>query len=220
MASSLWSRMIIWLRAVWNWLNEARVFWFLVLVAVGALIVAFGAEATEARVRVTGWVLQLLGLSTVAWGIRETRQMFRRPDVLALASAWLARYPKYPKYTGITGTIGTAEERDTAHAIGHVSTKARAAPTLEDRVAALEDKLRSTTSQVQHTQRDLSLEVHNRQAALNQERQTREQQDQELERKLEVAETGGLHVSAVGLVWLALGLTLSTIPNELLCWLR
>lgn len=211
--------MTIWLRAVWNWLQEASVFWLLVFVAVGALVVAFGAEATEVRVRVTGWVLELLGLSTVAWGIRETRQMFGRPDVLALASAWLARYPKYPRYTGITGTIGTAEERDTAHAIGHVS-KARAAPTLEERVAALEVNLRATTNQVHHTQRDLSLEVHNRQAALNQERQTREQQDQELKHKLEAAETGGLHVSAVGLVWLALGLTLSTIPNELLCWLR
>jgi hypothetical protein len=68
--------------------------------------------------------------------------------------------------------------------------------------------------------RELDREAHTREAVVDQERRSREEQDEKIRRQFEVVETGGLHISSVGLVWLAFGLTLSTIPNELLSLLR
>jgi hypothetical protein len=210
--------MYVRLKAIWNWLKEANVVWLLVSVMGVALLGAFGAEANEARVRLTGWVLELFGLGTVAWGIRETRRQFGRPSILRIARDWVARYPMPSPIVpsrGITGTIGMVEEHDTAQAIGVVHT-----PSLEGRIIALENNLRSIGERVDHVELALDQEAHTRQAALSQERRSREAQNQLIRRQLEAVETGGLDISSVGLVWLALGLTLSTIPNELLYWLR
>ncbi len=209
--------MILWLRTVWRWLTEANVFWLLAFVMIGTSVVAFWGDTTEVRVRRTGWALELLGLATVAWGIRNTRRSFEHPDIFSLSKTWLARFPKYPKPSGITVTIHAVEEHDTAHAIVHVG-DAGAVPSLKDRVEILERSVYDITEQLNKTRHDLTHEIEDSQTALSKERQSREEQGEKLKQKLEDAETGGLHVSATGLVWLALGLTLSTIPDDLLVW--
>ena len=56
--------------------------------------------------------------------------------------------------------------------------------------------------------------------ALAEEREVRSREAGELRERLEATEIGGLHVSAVGAVWLTLGVALSTAAPELARWLR
>jgi len=53
---------------------------------------------------------------------------------------------------------------------------------------------------------------------LQREQQFRAEHDEKLQALLETAETGGLHISFVGVIWLLFGLLLSSLPNEIAQW--
>ena len=80
--------------------------------------------------------------------------------------------------------------------------------------------LRPTRAELQHSQREFDDEKVARERSLSVERQAREAADVGITQKIEAAHTGGLHISAMGLVWLVMGLTFSTIPTELLGFLK
>ena len=74
------------LRAIWPWLLEARYAWIALGVIVAALVITFRPHTPEHVIRLTGLVLQLFGVSTIIWGISETRALFGcvfRPNVNA-----------------------------------------------------------------------------------------------------------------------------------------
>ena len=54
--------------------------------------------------------------------------------------------------------------------------------------------------------------------ALEQEKGIRESDDKDIREKLEAAQIGGLHISRMGVVWLVVGVIMSTVPSELV-WL-
>ena len=89
-------------------------------------------------------------------------------------------------------------------------------PTIEDRVTALETNLLGVNKRLDDTNRDHLREFRTQKTALAAEVEARERENRTLAQKLEVVETGGLYVSTMGVAWLVAGLTLSTIPNELL----
>jgi len=207
--------MIRFLRARWSWLMEEWVVWLTIAVLLAAVVVAFWPEMTEPRVRITGWALELFGLGTVAWGIRETRRQFGRPDIFANFRAWWARRPKLRHHVAAGAMHGSGGA--IASATGYLSHGTPPNPTLEDRIVALEANLQGVNEHVDQVQREFHKEVVARDEALSSERQAREKEDTEIKQKLESVETGGLDVSMMGVVWLAIGLTFSTIPNELVC---
>jgi hypothetical protein len=57
-------------------------------------------------------------------------------------------------------------------------------------------------------------------AALKREEQARAAEDQVIRHKLETTETGGIHVTAMGALWLFVGVTLSTASPEIAKWLQ
>jgi hypothetical protein len=64
------------LKALYSWVAEARYFFLCEAVIVAALGVALRPHTNEPVIRLTGGVLQLLGIGTVILGIRDTRALF------------------------------------------------------------------------------------------------------------------------------------------------
>lgn len=91
---------------------------------------------------------------------------------------------------------------------------------LDERVAALEARVTKVNQRVDQVQRELHQEVKAREDALSSERSTRDREVAEINKRLKSVGTGGVGVLLMGLVWLATGLTLSTIPGEILCVLK
>ena len=81
------------LKTVWAWLAEAWHVWLAVVVIGFALVVSLRPNTPEPVIRLTGLVLQLLGIATVIWGISETRALFGHPSLRSKAKAWLGRFP-------------------------------------------------------------------------------------------------------------------------------
>ena len=65
--------------------------------AVGGVVVAitvacFLSTTPSAAVRYTGMILQIAGLSTVTFGLRDMRRLFERPSVRDKVFGWFGRF--------------------------------------------------------------------------------------------------------------------------------
>jgi hypothetical protein len=206
----------MWLRAMLRWLGEARYFWTGVAVVAAAALFLFRVGATEPWLRMTGLALQLLGIATVGWGIRQTRILFGRPDFLALARQWLRRFPFYGTRV-VSASLGVTSAGSRVSVRGQV-TATVADASVKARLDALERNMDYANERISQTQAELDQAIRAHAEAVEQERQARAKEDKELRNMLESTETGGLHISAVGAVWLFVGVTLSTAAPELARW--
>jgi hypothetical protein len=153
----------------WVWLTIGGV--------VGILIIGCRLSFTgEASLRITGLMFQLLGLGTVAEGLKETRELFGHPGIFAALIRWRRDAPRFtPKLSTSVSNSATSGS----------STRMVIAP------ASIEERLTSIESQLADY-RHLGSE------ALTSEGHTREAADQEIQRKLEEFAAGGLHIETIG----------------------
>lgn len=204
--------------ARWAWLSEFKILCLTLGVAGISVFVAFALYPVEEGVRITGWVLELLGLGTVAWDIYNVRREFGQPGFFDGFLESLRRKPWRRSSAELQADIRLPEY----HVHGRLSSwyELQSEASLEVRLDMVEKNLTILRTELQHTQQQLDNEKDVHKRSLSAERQAREAADLGISKKLEAAHTGGLHISAMGLAWLAMGLTFSTIPTELLGFLK
>ena len=212
------SHIIQWPRRALAWLMRARLPMFTVLVVMLALTLSLCVWKTEPSVRVSGLLLQLLGIAAAAVGIRDTLRMFGKPSFLEQVRLWLKAVPGLkPRTVSIsaTGSIGMS-----ASAKAHVWRGAGTDPTLESRISAAEANLKELYERANAAESAFDAHVRDSKHRLREESDARQEADRQLHLKIEAASTDGLHLAAVGVVWLACGVVMSTVPNELLSLIR
>ena len=202
------------LKAVWPWLVEARHAWLAGAVICAALVISFRPHTTESVIRLTGLVLQLLGIGTVIWGISETRALFGHASLTSKARAWLGRFPLLRRNIVVAaGSVAFSATLDKARA--HVTHGPGANPTIETRLEALEKNVTSIHERISQTQKEMDEELRKTADALKREEQSRQAEDRAIREKLEATGTGGVHISAIGASWLFVGVILSTAATEI-----
>ena len=206
-----------WLRAVLRWLAEPRLVWITLFVIILAFVVALRPGASDFQIRVTGLVLQWLGIGTVAHGVHQTRQLFGLPSIMTSIRRWLSHFPRWRgRVIAMTGTGSLGLSGGTAR-LEVWSTVDPAAP-VDARIQALTsnvDRLKDRISQL-HNEMDTRLREHSE--ALRQEQGVRAKDDEHLRTRLEAAETGGLQITFAGVIWLFLGVLLATLSPEISGW--
>ena len=207
-------KLLLWFKALLHWLVAARLLWLTIAVVAAALVLGLRKGTDEATIRITGLFLQLLGIGTVAWGIRVTRKFFGRPSIFTLARYWFSRFPSFSGRT-ITASASIQGISLTANARAHVWRDLDPDATIEDRIKALEDNLQDVNQRLCSTQSEIDRSFRVEAENLKREQDPRSKADQEIREKLEATETGGLHISAMGVLWLSVGVIMSTIPTEL-----
>ena len=201
-------------KAFWSWLVEARYVWVSIVVIGVALVISLRPHTTEPVIRLTGLSLQLLGISTVIWGISETRAFFGHPSIASKIKAWLNRLPSLRrKVTLVAGSAKLSAVFGKARAYGIVG--AGPNPTIENRLDAIEKNVTSIHERISQTQKEMDEEFQKATDALKREEQSRQAEDSAIREKLEATETGGVHISAMGAVWLFVGVILSTAAPEI-----
>jgi len=208
--------MLNWSKRIFSWLWDAKYLWLALIIILGPSSYAlFVPEITESRIRLAGLFLQLCGVLTVLFGILDLRKRFDHPSLLAMCKHWLMSFPPYhlPKRTAnlnveLGGYVLTA---------GGVTMTHRAGPnaTLEDRVRVLE----SNVDRLEHLSTELQLQVNqeNRERGqeLLSERQSRVRELEGVRSFLETTQTSGVYLSLIGLVWVFVGLIMSTASIEI-----
>jgi len=207
------------LKAVWPWLVEGKFVWLSLLVNAIALLIAIRPGAGEPLIRLTGLLLQILGIGTVIWGISETRALFGYPPLIAKAKSWLQRFPLLRRNIVLAASgaaVATAGGKARAYGISGPGDN----PTVESRLNALEKNVLAIHQRITETQREIDEEIHRTTDALKQEEEARRREDTEIRKTLEATGTGGVHISAIGASWLFVGITLSTASTEIAALLK
>lgn len=211
----LWS----WLKALWNWLSELQHFWLAIAVTGIALFISLRPGTGEPIIRLSGLALQVLGIGTVAWGISETRALFGHPSLFAVAKNWLGRFPPFHSRI-VSGTANMTLGNATMSGRGYGMDNAGPNATPEARIEVLEKNIRRINERIDQTHQEMDTKFRNADAALKREEQARAVEDLAIRHKLETTETGGIHVTAMGALWLFVGVTLSTASPEIAKWLQ
>ncbi len=208
-----------WLRAVYRWLREARHVWFTLGVVAIALVASFWPGASESRIRMTGLALELIGIGTVAFGIRDTRKLFKLKPLATVFREWFDRRPRWRRDVEFQ-----AEGSVIASASGNLRARAW---TRMDSTAPLDAQLAAVISNVERLAEDVArlddridAEARQRAQAIQQEQQVRAKDDHDLRSHLEAAHTGGLHLSFMGVIVLLVGAILSTLATEIATGMR
>ena len=211
MGERLWQ----WLFAVARWIWEARRGWgTIALVAVIVFAAIPVAKSLEDGIRYAGMILQILGVVTVAIGLRDKRQTFERPGLVQIFRGWLSRFPKYAPKSHVISMQGVASASAVGSAYAYGWHGLPQNPTLDDRFAVLEKNLDTVKRLALDAQKQAQEEAARSASRLEEERRNRETADRALSAKLESFGTGNLHLEAAGVFWLIIGIVLGTIPDE------
>jgi len=100
----------------------------------------------------------------------------------------------------------------------HGWTKVDPSAPLDVQLNALRQNVERLNERVTQVQNEVDAELHKHSEALRQEQQIRAKDNKDLQSRLEAAETGGLYISFIGLLWLLLGVLLTTVSPEIARW--
>lgn len=188
------------------------------LVVLAVTFCGFVAWHSEESIRIAGYSLQFMGMIFAVRGLLKIREHFGHPLLRQLVFQWLKRFPRW-KRNVVTG-VGTAHAR-------MAGMKGRAEiwdpddpkKPIEKRIEAIIknlDRVRGEQREHAHSIDKLkeSHEEHKKQVAEEQNNMK-----ETIRSDLESLHTSDLITSLVGLVWLTVGITLSTLAPELSQWL-
>ena len=173
---------------------------------------------SERTVRLSGMVLQLMGIATVIIGIEKTRASFGHDPVL-VKWYWAVRRSLSWRKPVIVSVTGVAAGASSAHAVAGTSVDSTESQTLEDRVARLETQHQKLQATVTQYGRRFDAEVSRLDRAVDLERQARLQEDEALLQRFEETSTGGFRLTFGGTVLLTVGAILGTAAPEIWPWL-
>ena len=206
-----------WFGNLWGWLVEAWHFWLFLFLSLLVILVVVLMGRSELAFRVAGMLLQLLGVLTILIGIRETRKLFGRPSLAFMLRGWFRRFPRFkPRVYEATGFAEVP--RPTVNGWGYTFSTTSPDATLEQRIELLEKRSEYLRNKVDEVRRELEQEVQKVISSVNEEQSARITEDRQILARLEATETGGLHISAMGAVWIFFGIVLSSLPSELARW--
>lgn len=167
----------------------------------------------------TGTMLQIFGLTTVAFGLRQMRRMFDRPSFKAamlnwfrrLAAAFTSPEPISLQLSGVGSMTAVGDLR--------VVVGPKSGATLDERVSILEKNLTVLRDELDAKLQMVGRELGTVKESIEYESQKRGAADEKTARKIEEMAVGGLHLEWVGLFWLYLGVMAGSIPDVIAEWL-
>lgn len=207
-----------WPLRAFSWLMRAWLAMFTALVVLVAITASFCYWQTEPSVRISGLLLQILGIATAAIGIRDTRRMFGRPSFLEQLRTWFKASPRLKP--GTISVSGSANVSVSGFCKAYIWHGAGENPTVESRLSAAEANLGELLNRADVAESAFDAHVRTSEQRFREESDARKEADRQLHLRIEAASTDGLHLAAAGVVWLACGVVLSTVPNELLSLVR
>lgn len=211
-----------WLREIGRWVRRAPInsyYWWAVA-GIGMSIAGVGAFGwTEKSFRLAGMCLQLGGVLTVVWGILKTRADFGQPTVRSQFKAWMKVFPPLNP-PAITASINGVLPGLSGRGYLHTTHGPSADQTIEGRVTHLEGIVKKLEDAQGRTHVAVVEAQAKAQEALDAQARQLLGQIDAVSKKIESTATGGVHVSAVGVVLLFVGTIFGGAAPELEKWLK
>lgn len=206
-----------WLREIYRWVRRVPItrHYCWVIAVVGASVVVVGAYCwTEQAFRLAGMFLQLGGVLTVVWGILTTRAEFGQPTSRSQFKMWIKIFPLLHPPT-ITVTANGKITGLSGKGYGYSTHGPAADQTIEGRLGHLESIVKKLEMEQGKTHIAALQAEEKAQQALETQARLFSGQIDTVAKRIEATATGGVHVSAVGVVLLFVGTVFGGAALEL-----
>ena len=207
------------IRARWCWFAKAKYVWIAFFSTLIALLIGLWSPSSEQRIRLTGLILQLLGVATVVWGIAKTRADFGYPPIFTWAKGYFSCFP-IVRRSATVAPKGVVAFTSTGTVTADATNGPGLNPTIESRLDTLEKNMEALHGRITTTKNEMQERFNKANEALFAETASRTAEDALTRGMLEKTATGGVHISAMGATWLFVGVFLSTAAPELAGWLK
>lgn len=200
--------------AEWRtWFKRGGLWWWCPLLVVAGLA-WYSCRPTADTLRQLGLVYQLIGVSAVIFEIRKTS---KKHNLEPLRERFVSYWQDAPAWRSARALQLSAAESstDAMSGKGRVSVKPPSGASIEQRLQRLEQLAKALGRNIDAVDQRVDQEQRARLEGFNAEAAQRAREVADLQQRVMEAETGGLHFSMFGVVWLALGVTMSTVPCEL-----
>ncbi len=162
------------------------------------------------RLRVSGALMQVIGILSVIVRLDRSRQLFDRPGLLKTFTSWMSLLkPIFKHPTPKVIKVGCATVKVEALPGRALKAPGKNAPLVE-RVAHLEKRLpeieQACVKALTELRRELS-------KAVQGEQRRRKEEDALLGKQIEEATIGGIHIDMAGVMLLIVGVVLGTVPD-------
>jgi hypothetical protein len=171
-------------------------------------------DCLERQVRIAGVALELLGVLTVALGIRDTRRAF--DDSPTMWQAIKQRWDGRPRF-GPKNVVLAAEGASFGTSFGSARLTVRAGPnaTIEQRIDLLEQNYDRLTDELDRSNAEAKKKWDELSKALDLERKERQMANEETRRQLTKSIAEGVHLEFIGVVLFAVGMIAATASQEI-----
>lgn len=203
------------IKLVMNWLSEPKLLFLTILYLLLAFSWISFFHYSEPSFRLSGLLLQILGIFTVALGILQTREQFRHDSYPKLFSAWIQRFPLKKSNPSFIEPEGIQTSFSIGDVILHTVFKLDSNSSIQDQLLKIEKEILSLQKQIDN-QADKNInEFNDFSNKLTIEKNERTQSINQTLKIIESTSTGGIHISFIGTIWLLFGVIASTTPPEL-----
>lgn len=194
------------------WVSKIKSLWGVIFPFASLHSILLVSYDLNNLVRYVGLALELLGLITVALGLKGKRELFKKPGFIQQRATWWNQRPAWKPSTVIAN--GTFTSASSTRAKGNFWHGAKD-ESIEGRLVAIENNLLSIQSEIQLIEQEASNNHTKLVQEIESERQTRQSSILEISSRLEDLAAKDINFEALGVYWLFWGLVYSSLPSEI-----
>ncbi len=195
---------------------ENKLFWWNCLFAIGTAGFVFfwrAPEQSDFRIRTLGMIFQLIGVMTVWIDLKDATSLFGKKGILLNNWNWLKRGILGRSSIILAGGCTAASSSGSArpkvrHSNLPSASELERIKTLEKNAANVDEDIDALYCESEKTKRDLTL-------AISAESSNRQTADDKLRLQIKNISTGNASLLLFGLVWLGIGIFISTLAPEI-----
>jgi hypothetical protein len=218
-AMRIWQRMLLVSHRAKRWLQLGLPLWKLIG-TVGLILIApqlvvhhisYPANWRDA-VRVSGVMLQTLGILTVVWDLSGVARDLDAPPVWRGVVLFVKAFANIFRGPEVVSAVGTITGASVIAAAGSFTVHEESHGSLEDRVKNLEARLRAQDQEVVALKQSVDSHVESLKGQINQEANERKAGDAESAERIKNAVLGAMHIKLSGIAYLILGTICTSLP--------
>ena len=207
----------LWIRQVATWVKIAlkHTFPYAVLAIVSYAILFFPSvifDCKESEIRWLGLIFQIIGILVVLRQLDSRLKLFRKPSFLSSIKRYWQRFPsRHTKNINLSVHSSLGALTGSAR----ISVRRRSNSSLESRIDALEGEVEDLRRDIRDVEKALNRHKEDNRNLLETMREENRRRHESLERLVDEAVVGGIHLEWVGILYLLVGIVLATTAPEI-----
>ena len=208
------NRLFRWISEIWHWLTEGKIVFMCIFVLISAVTLGMVTFCSETSIRTAGYVLQIIGMVFAVRGLLRVRAHFGQPLFQQLFIKWLKRFPNWKK--NVVVSVGTAHMEISGKTAGvKIWLSDHPDQSIEKRMEGIIKNLDQMRNEQKEHAKYIEVLRGSHEAHKAKVAKENKNMEAELRSDMESLHTSDLLISLVGLFWLTVGITLSTMAPEL-----